>query len=453
VQQIIFQIKPQIMDSFVAMQATGNNAAMDASWSSKLEHADMPCGVIPSQHHPRNYRQTSPVSSMSRSSSWLDWGSGNGGSKLSPPFPVAVDGGCQDQRQGGASTDAPFMRQLQENNWLSAYGVDAGVNNCKPSGVGHVLDKYTFAQTLLSQMVNGQAGFLNNLKRSSSYGKLHIMQVDNENEQGDEFPHCQSTGCSKLATKTSPYCSAHAGRRCHNENECMKFAVGRTPFCIAHGGGQECQQEGCVKSTQANTPFCIGHGGGRRCQYGTGCGKSAVGSTRFCKAHGGGRRCQMENCTKSARGSTPYCAGHGGGRRCQHLGCTKSAVGSTPLCVVHGGGRRCQHAGCARSAAGKTYFCITHGGGKPCQFDDCKKSAQAATPFCIAHGGDRRCQFAEGCNKLALSGTTFCKSHGHGPRCRQEGCTKAAILATPFCGIHKNKNLTCLPVPELIIPV
>lgn len=112
VQQIIFQIKPQIMDSFVAMQATGNNAAMDASWSSKLEHADMPCGVIPSQHHPRNYRQTSPVSSMSRSSSWLDWGSGNGGSKLSPPFPVAVDGGCQDQRQGGASTDAPFMRQL-----------------------------------------------------------------------------------------------------------------------------------------------------------------------------------------------------------------------------------------------------------------------------------------------------------------------------------------------------
>eukprot|EP00959_Pyramimonas_sp_CCMP1952_P256197 5351084-Pyramimonas_sp.AAC.1 len=78
--------------------------------------------------------------------------------------------------------------------------------------------------------------------------------------------------------------------------------------------------------------------------------------------------------------------------------------------------------------------------------------SQAATPFCIAHGGGRRCQFGDGCNKLALSGTVFCKTHGYGPRCQQEGCTKVAIGSTPFCGIHKNKNLSALLVPNMPQP-
>lgn len=467
-QQSLLQMKPQTygstaLETFVAMQMAGN---MDPWPVSKQELADLPCGVISGGQHARTFRQTSSNSSLSstnsgqlsgltNSNSWAEATTGGSMTRTFPSLPresvsTTLDLGCHSgtgnlSSHPGAGIDTPLLRQLQENNWLSAYGVDVGVNNCKPTGV---LDKYSIAHSLLSQMVSGQAGVqhTDGLKRGNGIGigsKLPGQELGPA-----QYPQCQSTGCTKFASKTSPYCTTHAGRRCQHENGCLKFAVGRTPFCIAHGGGQQCQHEGCVKSTQANTPFCIGHGGGRRCQHSTGCSKSAVGSTRFCKAHGGGRRCQRDNCTKSARGSTPYCAGHGGGRRCQHLGCTKSAVGSTPLCVVHGGGRRCQHTGCTRSAAGKTNFCITHGGGKPCQFDGCKKSAQAATPFCIAHGGGRRCQFGDGCNKLALSGTVFCKSHGNGPRCQQEGCTKVAIGGTPFCGIHKNKNLSALLVPN-----
>lgn len=462
-QQSLLQMKPQsygstALDAFVAMQMAGNmDHGWSTEWSTKQELSDLPCGVISGQQHARTFRQTSsnaPLSSTSsgqlsgfgNGNSWPESSTGSGLTRSFPSFPRETTSTTGDLGgHPGTGIDTPLLRQLQENNWLSAYGVDVGANNCKPTGV---LDKYSIAHSLLSQMVSGQAGMqhADGMKRGSSVGTSN--KQPGQGQVPDVYPQCQSTGCTKLASKTSPYCSTHAGRRCQHENGCLKFAVGRTPFCIAHGGGQQCQHEGCVKSTQANTPFCIGHGGGRRCQHSTGCSKSAVGSTRFCKAHGGGRRCQKDNCTKSARGSTPFCAGHGGGRRCQHLGCTKSAVGSTPLCVVHGGGRRCQHLGCTRSAAGKTNFCITHGGGKPCQFDGCKKSAQAATPFCIAHGGGRRCQFGDGCNKLALSGTVFCKSHGNGPRCQQEGCTKVAIGGTPFCGIHKNKNLSALLVPN-----